>query len=482
MRFCLPYIILLSTTGCYAISESTRGMLTQSLPVEDPGSYDEIRLSTAGSKAIVDQAALELEASHIESLNDSEGSKVSTNHLNRDHRIIDLIESTDDPELQKLLASKLPTAEPARIEIDQAEIRSDEPKKTEPPIAKKTAHQSGSEDAIISTASPNSKQDLDSPASKESDLTRLLTAESMLNSIIQQMRLSKQALTPEQSTSTAESSPAESNCARCTASLESTPLTKEKDSFQSEQTLAGNWKDELRSTILMLEESLYSNELANDEQATLQIYLRLLHLIENDKQRATLEILELSEEDQAFWENQMKALSTLLDRTAPLQGAKSVSSSDATDDAMKHLQNAIQQLSRTAELQIQNVAFCREVSGIGQFDEFESSEFKTNQQVLIYCELDNFTTTPITRDGMTIYESDMKGRLNILNEQNESVYEREYDTVHDSARRPRRDFFMYFPVTIPELVAGEYRLQLEVADVGGKKKGLTDQPIPFSVR
>ena len=247
----------------------------------------------------------------------------------------------------------------------------------------------------------------------------------------------------------------------------------------------GSWKQELQSTISSLEKSLYQHDLENSDQATLQIYLRLLHLIANDKEQATRAIPELDDHcDQRFWQCQMAALATLLDsgpansESATFQNSQRVS----TDRTLEHLRQAIGQLSYEANLQIENVALCREVNGYGQFETFKTNEFLPKQQVLIYCELENFVSLTVSSGKETKYETELKGSFTILNEQNQPVYQHEYSAVRDIGQRRRRDFYMYFPMTIPQLPSGSYSLQLEIEDLKGNKAGTLEKPLAFDIR
>ena len=246
----------------------------------------------------------------------------------------------------------------------------------------------------------------------------------------------------------------------------------------------GSWKLELHSAISELEKSLYQNDLENDDQATLQIYLRLLHLIANNQEQATRGIPELDKQDQQFWQSQMAALATLLESgSANADSATFQNSQRATTDrTLEHLRQAIHQLSPDANLQIENVALCREVNGYGQFETFKTNEFLPKQQVLIYCELENFVSVTVTSGNDTKYETEFKGSFTILNEQQQAVYQHEYSAVRDIGQRRRRDFYMYFPMTIPQLPSGSYSLQLEIEDLKGNKAGTLEKPLPFVIR
>jgi hypothetical protein len=243
-----------------------------------------------------------------------------------------------------------------------------------------------------------------------------------------------------------------------------------------------DWKADLQATIASLESSLNDSEPAATDQATLQIYLRLLHLINNNRNQATAQIPVLDEQNQAFWISQMQALNAMLsDQEADRSGSLALSSK-TTDQAVTHLQQAVAQLSQAADLKVKNLAFCREVMGYGQFVTFNSDQFSGNQPVLVYCELENFVNQTRQIDGKTHYETEFRGRVFISDEQRQVVYQHEYGAVRDSGQQRRRDFYMHFPLRMPTLKAGKYTLHLEIEDLNGNKVGTSDCPLSLTIR
>ena len=369
--------------------------------------------------------------------------------LEQTDRIIDLMEKIDDDDVRRILAEKIATNDPPG-KADAA--KSPSSKSSAVQFASYTEDSMGF-DADLGSVAVNSISESQPRQLDESGLPI------------------EPPLAATESTTVASIKPIAADAG------------SDGDRAQAE-TKPGSWKQELHSAISELEKSLYQNDLENDDQATLQIYLRLLHLIANNKEQATRGIPELDKQDQQFWQSLMAALATLLDSGSAIADSATFQNSQrtATDRTLEHLRQAINQLSPDANLQIENVALCREVNGYGQFEPFKTNEFLPKQQVLIYCELENFVSVTVSSGNDTKYETEFKGSFTILNEQQQAVYQHEYSAVRDIGQRRRRDFYMYFPMTIPQLPSGSYFLQLEIEDLKGNKAGTLEKPLPFIIR
>ncbi len=250
------------------------------------------------------------------------------------------------------------------------------------------------------------------------------------------------------------------------------------------------WKDQLEQTMHLLQQETESDVGLSTRH---QIQLHLLKIINGsfDPQQP-LQWVDTPADQVAFWTHQLAAINTLLNQETdePSTAAPADQLRKATR-ASAQLRQAADALANVAALRIDHSAFCTEVKGFGQYTPAQTV-FLPGQQVLIYCEIDNFAlrrqaeaieTPPVrqTASRRDDYTAELRGEYSIISADNRVVSQFQYQPVRDSAQRRRRDFYMYFPVTIPDLPPGDYRLQLLIEDVVGDKVASSDKPLAFRV-
>jgi len=133
-------------------------------------------------------------------------------------------------------------------------------------------------------------------------------------------------------------------------------------------------------------------------------------------------------------------------------------------------------------LTISTAAFCSRVSGYGQYSPMNSLHFRSGQQTLVYCEIENYLPLAETVKDLTTYRTKIRSSISVINKDGQVVQKMEFPVVEDVARRFRQDFYMHLPVTIASLPEGDYSLQLTVEDLGSGKSANLDPPLSFSVR
>jgi hypothetical protein len=184
-----------------------------------------------------------------------------------------------------------------------------------------------------------------------------------------------------------------------------------------------------------------------------------------------------------YWNYQLQALATLLDETSTVATSDALAASARRrqmTQACQQLQQAHSQLSGLSTLQLAHCAFASEVRGFGQFTPLPSP-FQTGQQALIYCEIENYSVREADMDGQLQLVAKLQGQYTIVDATNRVVYQHQYQPVRDMSLRRRRDFYMFFPVTIPDLPPGQYRLQLSVEDLVGNKVAAAPQDLVFQI-
>ncbi len=210
----------------------------------------------------------------------------------------------------------------------------------------------------------------------------------------------------------------------------------------------------------------------------LEVNLRLLQMLKRQMADVEDKRPSLSNQERAYWQHQLDAINAMLE-----------SGPNATDQArhattlstLKHLRKAVERLESIANLGVTNPAFCREVSGYGKFRPFETTSFKTDQKMLVYCEIENYKSILKTANLDSRYHTKLRGSYAIYDSQGRAVQQAEYPVVEDVVRNRRRDFYMYFPVQLNKLDAGGYRMELMIEDLNGNKSASLP-PMEFQVQ
>ena len=246
------------------------------------------------------------------------------------------------------------------------------------------------------------------------------------------------------------------------------PITSDEDGKQ--------WKAVLAAAIRALSDQLTSLDESEwtPEQLQLHARLRLLYLAAGQRDAAMQLPAGATDEatSQKFWAETMLALHTYLDR----EKIKSDSRRGAL--AAGSLRKAVLELGETSMLQVRNLAFCRRVVSFGAYDAFATPEgkyqFEPNQEVLVYAELQNFTSSGDPSKG---YTTTLRASYEILDAAGRRV-----GNVHnlgdskDVCKNRRTDFFVRYFINLPtRLNPGEYRLRLTIEDTTGNKAGEAEE-------
>lgn len=158
--------------------------------------------------------------------------------------------------------------------------------------------------------------------------------------------------------------------------------------------------------------------------------LRVLYLAQRNLEAAKRPIPGASENEQAYLNHQMSALylatSPDPNPSRPRHWAQVASEQRLAD----------RQLSSMSQLQVSPPVFCTQVDGYGQARKFDKDNFSADQQVLLYCEIDNVTSKKI-REG---FETKVRGTYEIRDSQGKRVFEQVLPMEPDISSSQRRDF------------------------------------------
>jgi len=207
----------------------------------------------------------------------------------------------------------------------------------------------------------------------------------------------------------------------------------------------------------------YNGErLTADERARLETYLRLLYVAAGRHDDAVKPVTQWDEPLEEYWKNQLHGLSVALDgRGMPLVDRRAAL-------ALRHLREAESHLAAASTLDVRNLTFCTRVDSFGRYTEFDQYEFRADQEVLLYVEIDNFSVTS-QPEG---HETALTGSYQVFDTSGRRVADHTFPTEREICRNRRRDFFIPYRVYMPKSLApGKYTLQLTIEDVHAEKFG-----------
>ena len=245
---------------------------------------------------------------------------------------------------------------------------------------------------------------------------------------------------------------------------------------------AVTWKSRLDEAIELAETRI--NQINKPADSSL-VSLRLLKALRGQMEHvenAPAGDGQLTANESRYWQHQLEAITTMLE--TPIDENQAVTDyrrHQAAHETLSHLRNAVAQLESIASLKVSSGNFCTEINGFGQYRLFSTNQFEPGQKTLVYCEVENYTTNHQSTATGVDFRTRLKGSFAIYDKNGKVVQQAEFPTVDDIARKRRRDFYMYMPVTIGDLANGDYVLHALVEDIYGNKTASLDPPLQFSV-
>jgi hypothetical protein len=167
------------------------------------------------------------------------------------------------------------------------------------------------------------------------------------------------------------------------------------------------------------------------------------------------------------WKTVLTALTTATDPETP-------------DDELvgPRIREGVEALTALAPLEIEHLALCRRIHGFGGFDPLAADSIRAGQKVLIYCELAGLRSTP-TDDG---YLSRLSSQVEIVHVGGgDPVWSQSLGIAEDRCRRPRRDYYINYRITLPaNLASGAYELRLTQTDLTSDR--MASRSLEFTVQ
>ncbi|MBS0210948.1 MAG: hypothetical protein JSS27_18545 [Planctomycetes bacterium] len=226
----------------------------------------------------------------------------------------------------------------------------------------------------------------------------------------------------------------------------------------------------ISQAIAKLEESTADGG-TSPEVLAQQAQLRMMYLMAGRKKDAMRPIAGMQPAEQDFWVQQMYGMSTYLDAGQGRDRDRRLT------DATTHLAQAVDRLAESSNLLVKNLAFCTEVSSFGVHTDFPKYEFKAGQQLLLYCELQNFKSEATPKGHRT----SLKSSYQIVDAQGRRVAEHELPATEENCQNVRHDYFIRYFLHLPtKIYGGKYTLQLTVEDTLANKAGQAS--IEFTIK
>ena len=190
---------------------------------------------------------------------------------------------------------------------------------------------------------------------------------------------------------------------------------------------------------------------------------------------------------------QLAVLSTLPteDRelvTAVLDGLTNFRNALRADNNMllskkiKPVLDLAERLRSQADLTIPTISLCTRVNGFGSYDPIDPARFAAGKDhpAIVYCEVANFASN---LNDKQLWETRLSWDMTLYTEQGMSVWSDKTETISDTSRNRRHDFFVRKMITLPgTLTIGRYLLKVSIVDTQSNRVAEATVPIVFAAQ
>ncbi|KLU06159.1 hypothetical protein RISK_002010 [Rhodopirellula islandica] len=232
---------------------------------------------------------------------------------------------------------------------------------------------------------------------------------------------------------------------------------------------------ELYDALLKRLEQTEPNE-SDAQKQRRQIIKRHLMVLSGDPDRAVDKLEGLSTEEQEYLRHQLLGLWTIIDPNGHPVPSRRFST------ALPQIRQATEFLAAASDsLDIRALEFCTEIEAYGQIKPFPKRQFDPGQQVILYCEIENFVAKSISEGGNQGFETMLQGSYDLLDESGRRVASQSLPVDKQLSTNKLRDYFIAYQMYLPDsLEPGRYQLRLTMEDVHGKKYGQNE--VTFEIK
>ena len=202
--------------------------------------------------------------------------------------------------------------------------------------------------------------------------------------------------------------------------------------------------------------------------------LRLLQLVADQPGEAIAAIDTMPSAEQDFWQELMLGLAQY--RSVSQETDREL----ALTNAAGQLTSAVRRLSPLAALRCRRLDICSRIFSYGRIETFPSNDFEAGQPILLYAELENFTTEA-TPSGSRRTRFDAQVQILHEDDSADPIETINLADITDEASSERSDYYQSFELTVPShLARGTYRIRVRLRDrISGKA---TTEVVSFQVR
>ena len=235
---------------------------------------------------------------------------------------------------------------------------------------------------------------------------------------------------------------------------------------------SNSWRQSNAQAIDQLEKQLAETTVADENlRLSQELTLRMLYVAQRRLDDALRPIDSLNDNEQAFVSHQMQALYEASNPDAMPVRSRHWSL------VMNSQREATNQLAATSNLEVKSLAFCTEVERYGVVTKFPKTQFQADQEVLLYCEIDNVAAEKV-RNG---YETQLQGSYEIIDSQGRKIADQILPMEPDVCQNHRRDYFIVYKIYMPQQIAsGNYQMRLTIEDMKARKFGQSQ--IDFQIK
>ncbi len=224
-----------------------------------------------------------------------------------------------------------------------------------------------------------------------------------------------------------------------------------------------SWNGSLSEAIAGLEQQLEEG-LEKDENLRLshEMTLRMLYLAQRRLNDAVRPIEGLDTHEQDYLRHQAQALFEASNPDAmPIRSRR-------WSLVMNSQRQATNNLAAASNLEVRSLAFCNDVQGYGVMTKFPKYQFQPDQEVLLYCEVENVTAEQV-KGG---YETQLQGTYEILDATGKRVTDQLLPMEKEICQNHRRDYFIIYHIYMPARIEpGNYQMRVTIEDGKAKKFG-----------
>jgi hypothetical protein len=223
------------------------------------------------------------------------------------------------------------------------------------------------------------------------------------------------------------------------------------------------WHGMISEAIERLESDLETKPTSDESlRRSQELTLRMLYVSQRRLDDALRPIERMDAHEQEYVRHQMQAL-------------YEASNPDANPSRPRHWstvmmsqREATSHLAAVSNLEVRSVAFCTQVDGYGTYVKFPKNQFLPDQDILLYCEIDNVAAEKVKAG----FETQLQGSYEIRDVQGRLIADQDLPMEPEVCMNHRRDYFMVYRIYMPsQIPSGNYELRLTVHDRKGGKYG-----------